>query len=481
MKKKIILSLLIAAQLSTLACGDSQGSGKETTVGADTTTAETAAPDPLDALPQKNYNGESFTMLIRKGSLPKLYMEEATGDIMEDAAYNRQLKIEERFGVTFEAIEADDTYCSNAKTVIAAGDSTYDIVLAHARSISGFAHNKLLLDWNKDLPYINLDNDWWNQDSRESFQIAGKLFTCSGDIIYDNLGAAIGIFYNKAIFEKLKIDNIYETVNNGEWTFELFETYSKLGSDDLNGDGVYDIEHDQFGYTTSWWTGPIQVLYSGGQRICGKDSDNNLTLTLNTEKTIEVFEKFFNFTDSECAYIHQSDDSSAINKAFRDGRVMFRDITIMAMNSYRDMNDDFGVIPWPKFDEDQEKYYSNVDASCSLIGVPVTAEDPEMISIILEALCAESHTTTIPIFYEDCLQVKYTRDDESVQMLDLIRDGRVFDTGYFYDNASFVFAINSIGYQLTQREDHNFASFYAQNESVALQKIKEINEIYNED
>lgn len=482
MKKKIILMLLIAAQLSTLACGDTSNSGNETTTSNDTTSAEvTTEADPLDALPQKYYDGETFTIAVRSGGDDGLYIEESTGDLLDDEVYARNSKIEDRFGIKFEAVESTDPYCSDAKTVILAGDSSYDIVAAHARSVFGFAHNELLLDWNTELPYVDLDQDWWNQDSRESFQIAGKLYTCSGDLIHGNLGSAVGMFYNKTIFEQLKIDNIYETVLNGDWTFELFKTYARQGSDDLNGDGSYDIDNDQFGYASSWWTGPIQILYSGGQRICGKDADNNLTLTLNTEKTVEIFDKFLSFVNEDCAYINKMDDGSLLTKAFTEGRLMFRDMTLNGMKGLREMNEDFGVIPCPKFDETMEKYYSNVDASCTLIGVPITCEDPEMVSIVLEALSSTAHTTTLPAFYEDSLQVKYSRDDESVKMLDLIREGRVFDIGYYYDNNSFVFEINSIGYQLVKNENTNFSSYYAQYESSALAKIEEINKVYNKD
>ena len=64
-------------------------------------------------------------------------------------------------------------------------------------------------------------------------------------------------------------------------------------------------------------------------------------------------------------------------------------MNIKDVEKLRDMNADFGIIPWPKFDETEDKYYTNVDADCSLIGVPIANSRPERTSIIIEALAAE--------------------------------------------------------------------------------------------
>ena len=483
MKKRTLLALLIAAQLTSLACGQTEQPPSETTEPSESTTAEPEETEISDDLPEIDFEGKAFRMFIRDDDrfVPDMYVESTNGDIMNDAVYERNQKVAERFGVTFEMIRSASKFGSDATNVILAGDDSYDILVCHARKISGYAHNQLLLEWNSRMKYIDLDKPWWNQDSRQSLSVANKLYTCSGDICHLNLGAANGMFYNKQLFKELRIDDLYDTVKSGKWTFDEFTKLAKLGLSDLNGDGKYDFENDRLGYATTWWIGPIQVLYTGGQRICEKDKNDELTLTLNTERTVDIFEKFFAFTDSDAGYVINADDGrDKLDKAFSENRLMFTDGNIKILDSLRDMKADFGIIPWPKFDENEEKYYTNVDAGCNLIGVPITVSDPDRVSIILEALCAEGYKTVIPQYYEVALQTKYSRDDESVQMLDLIRDGRVFDAGYFYDNTVFPSAINSIGQQLSKTEDHNFASLYAANESLALDSIATINKIYRE-
>ena len=64
-----------------------------------------------------------------------------------------------------------------------------------------------------------------------------------------------------------------------------------------------------------------------------------------------------------------------------------------------------------------------------------------------------------PAYYEVALKKKYTYDDESVKMLDMIVDSRVFDFGYAYgcwSGVAFMFQ-DLIG----RDKSKDFASLYA--------------------
>jgi len=100
---------------------------------------------------------------------------------------------------------------------------------------------------------------------------------------------------------------------------------------------------------------------------------------------------------------------------------------------YRGMESDFGILPLPKYDENQDNYYSVVNPyTGALLGVPKSADDFERVSVILEALAAEGKYTLQPAYYDVVLQRKYTRDEESGEMLDLIFGSRVYDVGAVY-------------------------------------------------
>jgi hypothetical protein len=135
------------------------------------------------------------------------------------------------------------------------------------------------------------------------------------------------------------------------------------------------------------------------------------------------------------------------------------------------MEDDFGILPLPKYNETQERYYSDVNSyTGAMLGVPKSATDPERTSIILEALAAESRYTLFPVYYDLTLQRKYTRDEESAAMLDIIFTTTVYDSGAAYNFASIWNTMSDI----CGKEDRNFASFAEKNEGRVQNAIEKI-------
>jgi len=89
-------------------------------------------------------------------------------------------------------------------------------------------------------------------------------------------------------------------------------------------------------------------------------------------------------------------------------------------------------LPFPKFDEQQTEYYNAPTENYTVLCVPVNTLNVEMVGALVEALSAESKYTVMPAFYEAALQGKYTRDNESLRMLDMIMNGRNFDIATLY-------------------------------------------------
>ena len=131
--------------------------------------------------------------------------------------------------------------------------------------------------------------------------------------------------------------------------------------------------------------------------MCEKDSDNKLEITLNSERTVDVFEHFFSAMSQDGLYILKQDDTTPISDAFRDSKLTFAEVDIRSSENYREMNDDFGIIPCPKYDESVEGYPSLVDASCNLFVVPVSVSDADRVSAVLEALPTAVNTPELHI------------------------------------------------------------------------------------
>ena len=322
-----------------------------------------------------------------------------------------------------------------------------------------------------EIDAINLDNPWWSQDVKNSCDVNGHIYVLDGDISTEGLSSCMALFFNKKLFDELNYDYPYQLVKDGDWTFDEFAYLAKKGAADLNGDGVMSPEIDRYGFVTGEWEMPIGILYTGGQKIYDKNEEGRLELTLYSNKTVDIYDSFFTLINSDSCYATIEGQYNG-KFHFTDGRAMMQAATIGSAGEFRNMDDDFGIVPYPKFDEDDD-YASIINGHASLALIPVTVSDPERTGVITEALCAYGSKYVIPAFYDVSLKTKSARDDESEEMMDLIREKTIFDLGYLAGGS-----FQSTGRDMVRTGSYDFASFYAEREAKAKTAVEEFNRDY---
>ena len=471
MKVKTIAIILALLASGAFLYSCSKENEKKTSTG--TRVEYTGDNEILSDLSNESFEGYEFRMLLRQGQSGAQYQENDSDDLVNSAIYRRNKLVEERYGITISASESSsNNYDTDALNSILAGDDAYDLILNHSRAAMAYALQGAAININ-DIDSINLDKPYWTQDLRKTFEIGGKMYFLDGDYSVQSLGSAMCICFNKRIFDDLGFEYPYELVRNGEWTFDEFAYMAKKGGKDLNGDGIMKPEDDMFGFYDSDWYGPIEIIYTGGQKICGKDDEGMLELTLYSNKTADIFNEYFELMDNKNCYLNITElASSYTGSMFTEGRAMMTCAGLGSAVSYRGMDDDFGIIPWPKYEEEDE-YASIVNAYANLGVIPVTVSDPERTGAIIEALGAYGSVEVVPAFYDVTLKTKSARDDDSEEMMDIIKDSIVYDIGYVSGGV-----FSSTGYTLARASSHDFASYYASNEKSALAYVDEFNEDY---
>lgn len=476
--KRLLAFLLSVLMLFSVSCAANSGDGTETSAET-TAVSDTVSTQIIEDVPEKDYSGASFRILVRPGSyIKEFYVESDTGDVVDTAVFNRNRTIEERFNIEFEFNESSDgNYETDAQKTITAGDDAYELVLPHARAATMYGQENLLVSWY-DLEYVDLEKPWWNQNVVEQFTLYDKLYCMTGSLSYLSLGMSFGMFFNKNLFDNLNIAYPYETVAAGTWTFDKLAEAALKSSKDLNGDGVISMSDDQFGYTTMDWHGCMNVLWAQGGSVSGKDNTDELVLTLYNERTVDIFNKYFELLADDSSYVADSEKNGqySVEIMFGEGRSAFLEFSLISMETLRSYDTvEFGVVPSPKYDESQEKYITMMNAATSLFCVPITVADTEYVGIILEAWSAESYRFTIPAYFDIALKTKYSRDDDSAAMLDLILVSSTVHLVYYSNNFD---PLSSVGYKLFHDADHNFSSFYKANEKPSQKKLEKIIEAY---
>ena len=465
----LLILLIIATLIFTVACD------KESNTQTDNSNLLNADYSYLDHIEIEDMDGYNFRMYCRPGSnmIGDQYQEEETGDIINDAVYRRNETVKSLFNINITAIESSQTQANDAVNTILAGDDQYDIILPHSRSAFTYAIQNTLVNFN-DVKTIDKTKEWWSKDIIDSANINGYLYVLDGDISTHRLEYGFTMYFNKRIFDELGLDYPYQLAIDGDWTFDEFSKLVKQGSKDLNGDGLLKPEDDQFGYYTWNWYGPINVLYSGGQKIYTNNKRGIPELTLNSSKTVEIFSKYFALckTDDVRLYVQQQQEGDPAGNLFNEGRAMFADKGLGSAKSMRGMNDEFGILPWPKFTKD-DKYATIVNGHASLMVMPITVNDYNKSGKIIEALCAIGSRDVIPAFYDVSLKTKFARDSESEEMIDIVKESIIYDLGYCSGGT-----FQSVGHTLAGMNNPDFASYYAANESRALSDLRYFIESY---
>jgi len=372
----------------------------------------------------------------------EIYAEEETGDPINDAIYMRNKKIEEQYNVAIkEILYTRDSLNVPVKKAVAAGDRSYDLICGNIRELGIISLRKELLDLAR-VNYIDLQKPWYDQNAAADLSIGHKLFFAVSELQISNKDGTWSVLFNKKLLQNLGLDDPYKLVKDGKWTMDKMFEYASAANKDINGDGIMN-EEDQWGMEGEGFN--IYALMNGaGTRLVKKDENDMPYYAGYTERDIDIFEK-------GAAYIGDKNKSmlaenfaskysnvwdGLINPIFATDRILFFFTSLSRVTWHRSSETDFGILPVPKYEENQQNYVNTVSVwlACGLgITVDFDGSDLDRSAIIAEALSAESLYTLTPAYYDIQLKTKFARDDESSEMLDIIFANRVYSTPQLYD------------------------------------------------
>ncbi len=384
-----------------------------------------------DTLPETyDWGGADFDILQWKIGHDFVVGAEATSNAINRVKFQSQKAVEERFKVKIKVHEEDDgwgndTLVGALEASVSVGSGTYDMVSHYSDSAGRAITNKLCTDLNT-LPYVDFEKPWWPQNLLESATIGEKMYYCGGDVNGENLMRYMcGTYVNLDMYEEYhvadKVDGrtIFEVVEDGDWTLETMKTMA-LGIDAT--DEIYGLTWKDGVYTDAF-------LYSGGFSLIKTE---NGTLTLN-EKLQSGNMSIWLEKCQELLSEDHADTKMDNNVAFKESRSLFGGDETMTLAEELASTGivNFSVLPMPKYDADQENYYTCQAIFSSLITIPADVKDKDMAGMILEGLASQNHRVVKDVVYYDIFQARYSSPEEAegAKMFDILYASVVFDVG----------------------------------------------------
>ncbi len=429
----LLLCALIAAS-----CGDGSSDPSKTTDTSPTTPAVTEAEteeDILAYLPERDMDGWQMNILCHEDHLSgtqTFTAKETNGEVINDAIFDRTRRIEDRYNMIYNVFAEGnqwETVGQKLDIAVKSGEDLYDLVIFYTYALqSSIITGSYFYNMN-EVPHLDFEKPWWHTEINDTFELYGYLPCVLSDYSINSYQYANLLVYNKTVAANHDITGLYDLVRDHKWTMDTFYEIIKGITSDSNGDGKMDKE-DTYGYATNFGYHALTWAYAIGEMGI-RISEDGTILGYQSDKFATLAQWMYDL-------LYGSDLTFEIgwdlpcDISWDENRVLIQAIWLNDLENFREYNSEYGLLPYPMFDETQEKYYTYDDCRSGAFGIPVTStkEDIDNAGLILEALSADSSVNVIPKYLESVVTQKLSRDEDSLEMLDYIMDGRVYDFGY---------------------------------------------------
>jgi len=412
---------------------DGEGSGTET----ETNVFEEYHRDP--GLEYQTFDNRSFRILASTRARDVIYNEEVLSDVINESVHDRNVYVEDVYGVEIVGILRDDINFAVHQSVFS-GIAEYDIVENALSEYAVLIDRGELLDLHS-IPYLDLSKEWWDADCVENMSVAHSLYFCTGDIMITDEMGCWAITYNRDIATNNNLPNLYELVDAHEWTYDRMYALAA---------GVSDAAyHDKMDYFSITWgiisenANSYMMWQGSGYQLIVKDKDSDIpAFSPLSESSYDAMVKIYTMQKDKNVTLLDSDivgvaGDNVDDRIFSEGHALFDVGSMSGVESMREYDMDFGVLPMPKLDDTIPNYYASMNPSQTYaVAIPSNSPDLAFTGYITQVLGCESVDTLLEAYYEKTLVHKGLRKEDDEKMLDLIFQNRVFDLSQVFSWAS---------------------------------------------
>jgi len=437
--KKLIAMALVIASLLVIVCSCATDENKK---------KPDENPDAeklwLDNLPEDlDLEGAEIKFIIGESDPPQtlsarsIAVEEDDGDIVNSAIYNRNARIEDRLNCKITLVEAVQAGMQDTATpVLMAGDDDYDVLGGRQHDdidlcLEGYCLNlNTLSEYGGD--YIEVDQEWWGTEYIRRMNYNNQVYWLTGVLSLRFISGARCVAVNANLYNKYVAEtygNIYDIVKKGEWTLDVLGEMASLSYVDTNGNDKTD-PGDIYGLNIGVGDDMVDAYaYAYGVRYSHENEDGSISFDL-----VDTNSEYLNFMNkiTDIRTSRYSFHAESGQPSFSSGELLFQSSRIQYFEiKYREMEDDFYVVPLPTKNPGDE-YVTTIHDGNLLFAISYCTPQIAQTAAVLEAMAAESYRSVMPNYYDTALKYKYTRDDNAAEIIDLIRDSVTTDFGFIW-------------------------------------------------
>ncbi len=478
----LCFALCVLMLAGTLAACDSK---KPDTTTPDTTpqTPDSSGYESTYTPSGTTYEGADFVILLssKAGSVTNFYeFADENPTVIDLAVQKKNAAVEADYDVKITSTKIagkDSPGVAKMQSSFSSGSLDYHMSHIDAYGVVPLSYQDNLYELNS-LTGLNLKNEWWDQNANTDLAVDDLVFFTTGDIdAWDDMQQFIMIFNTdlfKSHVKDYSLEEFYKLSEDGKWTYDVFFKIAKGFTEDANGDSIMD-NNDLWGMVT--WDDTIYATFvaSGGKIVSIQDSD--LSLSILTDENAQNCMRLYTEWTQQNAYNYSVRDNwngTKANKMFTNNQVLFNFERLQVVSGYRDMDSDFGLVPAPKFTEDQDYHVFCSPYHLNFICTLNLEESIQMRGDVMESLAYYSKQHLTPAYREKTLEGQEARDDGSLNTLALTAENRTYDYGFYLQPGN----IGEELIQLYRNWSTDYASMYAKVKTPAETAIKNVEDAY---
>ncbi len=424
---------------------------------------------------KKDYD-DTLYLQVSSG-LDYLWAEERRENVITEAVYDRQEKVEKYLGVTMVGTTAEGTHENYHIAFLNSmrnKDGAIDLYFPGAYMAIPTLIKMGCFRNLKNVDGLNLDEDHWNTEYMDSISLHDRYYLGYCDY---NIAKTYVIAYNKDILAKYQDaldESVYESVRNYRWTIDKMISIIDLAYIDTTGDGK--SVDDTFGLASAQWFTFIPFLHGSNIQLVDQNEEGVYQVSVFTEqsksKTVALVEKLKAMAKSDSAWLWYRTETTP-RVEFNAGRSLMTLEYTKNLEKYLEYDMDFGILPYPMFDEAQRDvgYRSwNYD---NYLTIPSYLENEQMVVETVELLAYYSEPVRYAVF-EKMLGKQVSQMPDDADMLEIVWDGICSDFGLTYSHISGsldknLYMLPTLTYEHTTENVSSYVQGYS---SVANNAIK---------
>ncbi|MBQ9801498.1 MAG: hypothetical protein IJW51_00280 [Clostridia bacterium] len=442
--------------------------------------------DLPDGENQLDYDDEPISFLYWTGNTTvkaEFVQVEEVDDARLSSIYKRNEAIMDRLGVelvfTAEAGDSSsmDTFVARVQRAFTSGTNDFDLIGAYSRAqgamlTAGLIKNITAIENNylsaKGINGRETSKPWWPGNITGNLGIKNNLYYVSGDISTNAIDQMHCIYFNKDLVNQKYEDvakeyfaanghkmtpeagedeggdtatnMVYELAYAGKWTLDQFLALASNTYIDSKSDGV--TVDDTFGLCS---IGYCMTAFYGGSNLRMIEQDINSVLKISEDwtnyKTIRLITKL-NTLMATSSYHTNTTTGKTYFTPFNNGKCYFSVYYMRMAEDYLLNNDkveNYGILPIPKFDDQQKNYYTVIGNEFSIYSIFIDRADrgdaantDSMLTAVLECWASEAYRKTTPVIFELNMKLKSSPTQCEADMCEIVRASIEFDMGRIF-------------------------------------------------